>query len=176
MSFNPYSAKGLGDRLYATLHKMSDEDPLLILFIFEVENLSPIHIWKPLHTFHSKVKALTSEPLPYLLQPLIKISTLYNFMNGVYKPICYGNFKRWNWVCPYETIYDDYDGQWYMGIDGAQVFPKFVLELRKNSGKNPIRKTDPTGDRTPPVCERQRRHSSTTVVIDQVRCVQNKHT
>ena len=34
----------------------------------------------------------------YLLQAITKISTLYNFMNGVYKPICYGNFKRWNWV------------------------------------------------------------------------------
>ena len=35
----------------------------LILFIFEVVKLSPIHIWKPLHTFHSKVKAFPSEPL-----------------------------------------------------------------------------------------------------------------
>ena len=39
----------------------------------------PRHIWKPLHTFHSKVKASTSEPLPYLLQVVTKISTLYNF-------------------------------------------------------------------------------------------------
>ena len=38
-----------------------------ILFIFEVVKLSPIHIWKPLHAFHSRVKALTFEPLPYLL-------------------------------------------------------------------------------------------------------------
>ena len=27
-----------------------------------------------------------------------KISILSIFMNGVYKPICYGNFKRTNWV------------------------------------------------------------------------------
>ena len=52
---------------------------LLILFIFEVVKLSLIHIWKPFHTFHSKVKAFTSETLPYLLQAVTKISTLYNF-------------------------------------------------------------------------------------------------
>ena len=52
---------------------------LLILFILEVVKLSPIHVWKPLHTFHSKVKAFTSEPLPYLLQAVTKVSTLYNF-------------------------------------------------------------------------------------------------
>ena len=52
---------------------------LLILFIFEVAKISPKHIWKPLHTFHSKVKASTSEPLPYQLQAVTKISTLYNF-------------------------------------------------------------------------------------------------
>ena len=46
---------------------------------FEVVKLSPIHIWKTLDTFHSKVKAFTSEPLPYLLQAVTKISTLYNF-------------------------------------------------------------------------------------------------
>ena len=52
---------------------------LFILFIFEVEKLSTIHIGKPLHTFHNKIKAFTSEPLPYLLQTVTKISTLYNF-------------------------------------------------------------------------------------------------
>ena len=39
----------------------------------------PIHIWKPLHTFHSKVKAFPSEPLPIYYRLLQKISTLYNF-------------------------------------------------------------------------------------------------
>ena len=76
--FNPYSAKSLGDRLYATLRKMPGEDAFS-LFIFEFEKLSPKHISKPLHTFHSKIKAFTSEPLPYLLQAVTKISTLYNF-------------------------------------------------------------------------------------------------
>ena len=71
---------------------------ILILFIFEVLKLSPIHIWKTLHIFHSKVKAFTTEPLPYLLQAVTKISTLYNFMTIMYKPICRGNFKQWNWV------------------------------------------------------------------------------
>ena len=77
--FNPYSAKALGDRLYATLHKMPGEDAYSFCLFFEVEKLSTIHIWKPLHTFHSKVKAFTSEPVPYLLQAVIKISTLHNF-------------------------------------------------------------------------------------------------
>ena len=51
----------------------------LILFIFEVLKVSPIHISMPPHTFHSKVNAFTNEPLLYLLQALTKISTLYNF-------------------------------------------------------------------------------------------------
>ena len=71
--------RALGDRLYATLHKMPEELDNSFCLFFEVVKLSPIHIWKPLHTFHSKIKAFTSEPLPYLLQAVTKISTLYNF-------------------------------------------------------------------------------------------------
>ena len=48
---------------------------------------------------------------------------------------------------PFEMIFDDYDGQWYPGMDGAKVFSTFVLWLRKNPGKNLNRKTDLTGDR-----------------------------
>ena len=65
--------------LYATLHKMPGEVCYSFCFFFEVVKLSPRHIWKPLHTVHSKVKASTSEPLPYLLQAVTTISTLYNF-------------------------------------------------------------------------------------------------
>ena len=35
--------------------------------------------WKIYWNRYSKVKAFTSEPLPYLLQAVTKISTLYNF-------------------------------------------------------------------------------------------------
>ena len=45
---------------------------------FEVVKLPPItHLEAT--SFHSKVKASTSEPLPYPLQAITKISTLYNF-------------------------------------------------------------------------------------------------
>ena len=77
--FNPYSAKGPGRSAIRNPTWNARGSRLLIFFTFEVEKLSTIHIWKPLHTFHSKVKAFTSEPRPYLLQPLTKISTLYNF-------------------------------------------------------------------------------------------------
>ena len=33
-------------------------------------------------------------------------------------------------------IFDD-DDQWYSGMNGAYVFPTFVLQFRENSGKNP---------------------------------------
>ena len=76
---NPYSAKGLGDRLYAALLKLPGEIGYSFCLFFEIVKLSPIHNWNPLYTFHSKVKAFTSEPLPYLIQAVTKISTLYNF-------------------------------------------------------------------------------------------------
>ena len=50
---------------------------------------------------------------------------------------CYGYISPYIWVLgrvfindhwrSYEMIFDDYDDQWYPGIDGAQVFPTFVL-------------------------------------------------
>ena len=76
---NPYSAKGLGDQLYAILHKLPGEIDYSFYLFLEVVKLSSIHIRKPLHTFHSKGKAFTSEPRPYLLQAVSKITTLYNF-------------------------------------------------------------------------------------------------
>ena len=34
-------------------------------------------------------------------------------------------------------IFDDYDSQWYPGMDGTYVFRNFVLQLRKNPRKRP---------------------------------------
>ena len=46
---NPYSAKSLGDRLYATLHKMPGKigySFCFLFFFFEILKLSPRHIWQ----------------------------------------------------------------------------------------------------------------------------------
>ena len=59
---------------------MPGEVEVLILFTFEVVKFSPIHIWKPFHTFHSKVKAFPSEPSPYLLQAVTKNKYTIQFL------------------------------------------------------------------------------------------------
>ena len=45
---NPYDAKRLGYRLYATLHKLPREVGYSFCLFFEVVKLSPRHMWKPL--------------------------------------------------------------------------------------------------------------------------------
>ena len=42
MCFNPYSAKGLGDQLYATLHKMPGEDAYSFCLFLKSKN-SPLY-------------------------------------------------------------------------------------------------------------------------------------
>ena len=52
-------------------------------------------------------------------------------------------------VARMKWFFYEYDGQWYPGMDGAYVFPTFVLQLRKKKlKKTSTRKSDPTGDRT----------------------------
>ena len=42
-----------------------------------------------------------------------------------------------------EMMMDDYDSQWYLGIDRAYVFLTFALQLRKNPEKNLTQETCP---------------------------------
>ena len=67
-------------------------------------------------------------------------------------------------------IFDDYDEQWYPGIDGVYVFRTFALLLRKIPGKPPTRKNWPDRGSNPgPLGERQRYYPSTTAGVPSLR-------
>ena len=61
--------------------------------------------------------------------------------------------KRQQYWRPCEMIYDDYDGQWYPGMDGGLSFLDTYLTVEENSRKiTSNRETDSTGDRTRTLC------------------------
>ena len=78
ISFNPYSAKSLGYRLYETLHKMPGEIGNYFVYFWSRKTLPYTHL-EDTSYISQQGKALTSEPLPYFIQAVKKISTLYNF-------------------------------------------------------------------------------------------------
>ena len=61
ISFNPYSAKGLGDRLYATLHKMPGEVDYSFCLFLKSKN-------SPLYTSGSHFIHSTARSKPSLLK------------------------------------------------------------------------------------------------------------
>ena len=60
LMINPYSAKGLGDRLYENLHKMPGEDAYSFCSFLKLKN-------SPLYTFGSHFIQSTARAKPSLL-------------------------------------------------------------------------------------------------------------